>query len=217
MKSAAGLIAKFLVVTAAVFAMSATARAGLISLGDITRDTNTGLEWLDVTLTAGQSLNDVMAGPYVANGWSIATTDQFGSLARRYVGEPAFTPTDHFFSLLRGGRAMSLLGCTLSVNTGLCQYSTYDPLDPITFAVLGFLDDSNGASPAGFGSIVLRIFHDEINIMWDHFDDFYDPSRRAPQVGAFLVRTTSVPEPSAITLLVIGLFGIGLARRNKKA
>ena len=193
------------------------AQATLISIGDSTLDTRTGLEWLDVTKTSGMSIDDVLSGPLIADGWSLATLAEFGDLASSYVGTNAFVPTSDPVSLLRGGRALALLGCTLSVNSELCQYNTMDPLDPITFAVLGILDDGNGTlTSAGFGSIMIRVFDDSATITWDLFSDFYSVNRREPQVGSFLVRYVSVTEPGTLALFGIGLLGMVFSRRGLK-
>ena len=49
------LLAAFLV------ACTGTAQASLVALGDFTTDTNTSLDWLDLDLTMGLSLNQVVA------------------------------------------------------------------------------------------------------------------------------------------------------------
>lgn len=70
--------------TALLFTLSAAvANAALQDLGNITRDTDTGLDWLDVTETRGLSYNQVMAqmgpgGTY--EGWRYATTAELDQL-----------------------------------------------------------------------------------------------------------------------------------------
>lgn len=62
--------------------LSISAQAAIVDMGSVTRDTSTGLDWLDVTFTAGMSYNQVAAelgpgGNY--EGWryaSVAELDQ---------------------------------------------------------------------------------------------------------------------------------------------
>ncbi len=61
-----------------------SANAAIQDLGTITRDTETGLEWLDVTETAGMTYNQVITatetGALQGQGWEYATADQFDEL-----------------------------------------------------------------------------------------------------------------------------------------
>ena len=137
-------------------------------------------------------------------------------MATTYVGTDSGETTNDTISLIRGSRAIALLGCTLSVNSDICNYVTSDPSDPMTFAVLGALDDGNGdESRSGFGEIVLRLYDDSASITWQTFDDFWDDDRREPQVGSLLVRAFSIPEPGTLALLGIGLLSLGLARYRR--
>ena len=61
---------RFALTTFAVLALAVplTASAVLIKLGDTTLDTNSGLEWLDVTQTSGLSVNDVLGSSLIDDG-----------------------------------------------------------------------------------------------------------------------------------------------------
>ena len=68
---------------ALVLTQSISASAAIVDLGNITRDTTTGLEWLDVTETVGLSFNDVqslMVSGGEFEGWRYATTFEFEQL-----------------------------------------------------------------------------------------------------------------------------------------
>jgi hypothetical protein len=57
-----------------VLGSSGSAYATVIDLGTITRDTDTGLDWLDVSATANLSYNQVVASALVqSEGWRYAT------------------------------------------------------------------------------------------------------------------------------------------------
>lgn len=64
-------------------AVSMSANASIVDLGNITRDTDTGLEWLDVTETRGLSFNQVtakMGKGGIYEGWRYATMAEFDQL-----------------------------------------------------------------------------------------------------------------------------------------
>lgn len=55
--------------------------------GSFTHDTASGLDWLDTTLTQGQSYDAVLGGygGYIGNGWRYATRAEVIGLFDRYV------------------------------------------------------------------------------------------------------------------------------------
>ena len=85
--------AKVCVLALLGLAWAAQSHATLISYGDFTRDSATGLDWLDVNLTSGLSYNAVAsgAGGYVPDGWRYATGGEIDALAMRYIGSPEQT------------------------------------------------------------------------------------------------------------------------------
>jgi len=69
--------------------LSLSANSTIVDLGTITRDTTTGLDWLDVTETQGLSYNEVVAqmvddGAY--EGWRYALTAEVGSFFDAFGG-----------------------------------------------------------------------------------------------------------------------------------
>lgn len=50
------------------------------NFNEVTRDTTSGVDWLDVTETRGLSFNEVVAGPFYAEGWVHATVPQWCGL-----------------------------------------------------------------------------------------------------------------------------------------
>lgn len=86
------LLAAFALVLVALPARAALEERDLATPGDalITLDTNTGLRWLETTLTLGQSYDDVAAGAggWVADGWRHATTTEVCDLFQTYGGIP---------------------------------------------------------------------------------------------------------------------------------
>src|SRR4051812_22029064 len=96
----------------------------LVDEGPITYDPNTGLEWLDLTVTRGWSLNQTLASPYVTNdGFRAATQSELRSLYAdvgitfQQSQNPWHTSSD--YSLENGpgvSTLLRLLGCTFQCN-----------------------------------------------------------------------------------------------------
>src|SRR5262245_7557925 len=68
----------------ALYAPPATATLIPVEGGLVTRDTNSGLDWLDLSLTAGITYNQIMAGAggWLADGWRYATGAELCSMVR---------------------------------------------------------------------------------------------------------------------------------------
>lgn len=57
--------------------------------GLITRDTQSGLEWLDITQTFGLTFDEILQGTgnsWYADGWRFATTDEVSAMIYNYAG-----------------------------------------------------------------------------------------------------------------------------------
>jgi hypothetical protein len=175
----------------------ADASATLIDFGSFTRDTNAGLDWLDVTLTQNRSANVILAGwgGYVEAGWAYATEFQlcglFGAL-----GDPISNCPGPVGDSIEPGSAatfISLLGQTGSIGT----YGIYDSGHFGANVGLGCIDGSS----AGCGSNANNAAT---------FTSWGGMSTSFSVVGSFLVR---VPEPTTALLVACGLVGLGVRRR----
>jgi hypothetical protein len=194
-------------------AWTAQSHATLISRGDFTRDSATGLDWLDVNLTSGLTYNAVAsgAGGYVLDGWRYATGDEIDALAMRYIGSPEQTFSgglDFVETLI----VIGLLGPTFQRQLA--------PDHPATLAALGYYQDGTAGASVGLGEFAVNFlvpspaFGDPFVGRWATFDDFLGSTTTAPQIGSFLVRT-AVPEPSTLTLMLLALAaGITLKRKR---
>ena len=177
--------------------------AELVDLGEVTRDTATNLEWLDLTVTAGVSYDDYLGGALglLDDGWQIATGDQVYNLVVNYIGLAENEKSTDLLQVQSGGIILERLGCTLSVNSDLCSYSPYDPSDPIAFDAMGSFDNQKTADTRlGFSGLVIRLEDPQPSIVWDLFEDFYDQDRSEPQVGIYLNRAVQIPEPVTIDI-----------------
>ncbi len=80
---------------------------------NLTRDARTGFEWLDLTLTAGLSYDDVAGGArgFLAAGFSIANTDQVATMFMNF-GARAVDGTLLASQFTSASNLISALGCT---------------------------------------------------------------------------------------------------------
>ncbi|MEM9622953.1 MAG: PEP-CTERM sorting domain-containing protein [Pseudomonadota bacterium] len=176
--------------------------AVLIDRGIVTFDPTTGYEWLDLTATFGRSYNDVASDPALtAQGFRHATEAEVAVLfasANVTPGTATIATATNFIELF-GQTANFLPNSTIFSFAG--GIHDRDPLDTVRISYSSvFLQEPN--TPAA-GSAIGIPSEDPFNTK-----DF-TPSFS----GNYLVR--SVPEPSALALLLMGLFSIGLMRRRR--
>lgn len=196
---------------------STTAQAGLIELdllaagdGLITLDTDTGLQWLDVTATTGLSVNQVLGG---VGGWT--------DLGFRYAGsdelEQLFLTsvpgsTVSFFSFVENNFAgASLLTNLLGNAYGLAEFpGSQGFVDPGTSDRF-----SEGSTHASFYQVRVSDSTGRFHPTQGRFSLDYTNAT----IGSFLVRDVSaVPEPTGMLLLSVGaltLVGCGGRSRRK--
>jgi len=200
-----------------------SASATLIDDGNHVTDAATGLEWLDLTTTVGQSRAQVLAGSYVAEGFRYATEDQVLQLwdDAGAVG-PFVNYGDYVNSLdiVPAQALIGLLGCTSAFDLPLGAHPCVGPVpglgDVQNFSIglfgTGALDAAiidtyyGEFDPRDAGATFRINFGTELGeSLLDRVD-----------VGSYLVRP--LPEPSSLPMLLAGLGLIGGAfyfRRKK--
>jgi len=205
-----------LAITTAAMALSVTANAAVISLdwqnsndNLITRDTTSGLDWLDLSLTNGSSFNQTMtqmgtSGQF--NGFRYATTNEVENLwANVGIDLTAGASNGSTGSMQSGIMSMStFLGNNVnlfdSVNYpyGALGYAT-NSLTDLTLTRMGafYYTPDSGNYFEGTGDVIVG------------------SSDISGFSGSYLVRTSPVPLPAAVWLFSSGILGlIAVARRK---
>lgn len=178
------------------------ASADLVDLGTVTRDTDNGFDWLDVSETSGLSVNDILggAGGLVGDGWRFATATELCQLLLTHALAPSPCPGDVTAQTDQNATLVPLLGVNSSSGTRSSSRGWYDdgnPIDPD----YGLVQIDSFTSPTSSRS---RFSPDAVPL---------DAS--LPNTGAFLVRPIPPPVPAIhptalYTLLPSLLVGAGL-------
>ena len=202
MNSGWACLAAVVAVTAITFT---SAHAALINQGSTTRDTDTNLEWLDLTETAGLSYNDVIGGSggHIAAGFRYATTAEVGVLFTN-AGIGNIVGNNFPADLEEAEALVGLLGpTTTNSSRGLSEFVAgealfTDPITAVSLSIVSFSPGSTGFADASGSGIDLDV--------------------RNAETGSFLVRaasTSSVPEPGTLALFGGGFLLLGAAARRK--
>ena len=206
-----------LVLATIALIISTSSNAALINNGTYTTDDATGLDWLDLSITAGQSYNSVLA---LNSGWRYATNSEVetlhGHLFENFVpninnGNSDSRYPGAYSEMLDDITKMeNLFGITHSDSYGIYSYGMYlDEADRIMlFGTLRYSDET-------YGTVY--------DFIWGLDFPYPDPGWEQARVedgsysGALLVRATVVPVPSAVWLFGSGLISLISFARRKKA
>lgn len=177
--------------------------------GALTYDASTGLEWLDLTVTLGNSIIDTEAEIFYGE-FRWASTSEIENLldatisgeGHRYstIGSDIST-TAEFIRLLGDSYQGTAVDDVLDNTNGVSRGSAH-PTSPNSFGIGYALVDRRSTTYA-------RIYDPLTNCCWT--EDSY-----SSYAGSWLVRETSVPEPTSIALMGLGLAGLSLSRRKRK-
>jgi hypothetical protein len=210
---------------------SYSAAVDFINNGHYTTDTISGLDWLDVTQTAGMSWNEVNsqlhAGGSLA-GWQFATGSQFLTMVNNFAGT-AFTSLTVKNGLAEGiaDTLVQLLGDTYSYNFKLGhngqspdQYGNL-PVGTYFTYTYGFLmapDEAVEVQPAFLYDYDER---DPFGVDFAQASTFgMSKEFSAGYLGSFLVRDpalSAVPIPAAAFLFAPALLGFLGLRHKRRA
>ena len=210
---------------AALLGASAVASAFPVDFGYFSRETSTGLDWLDVRATAGISYNDVRAGAggWTNSGWRYASGAEVRHLFEAALGVPSenFYRGDVYPDLLASAfRLVRQLGVTTSFNTAEGIRQLYGTDYPIQVNSLGMFDDGTANARVGIADLSARSAYEVLSVVepesttgtrWVAYDDWWGDldsvQPNAIGIGSYLVRSSSlqVSEPPALAFSTIAV------------
>jgi hypothetical protein len=197
---------KKILIASTLLLCSSFSQAGVIladgtlnSAGDLTRIDTEGsiFEFLDLTTTQGLTAASASA-TYAADGFEVASFANLVDLFDSFGFTGAVLPGLGGISFLSGGDVAGL-GSHLGLTAGSWSIGTFDN---------------------GTGDLASFCFDTPSLCGADAVIGNFDVFNGAPNAGILMARTigapAAVPEPSAIALFSLGLFGLGLVRRRQR-
>lgn len=210
---------KILVTTFAILTMavSGTASSSIIDNGLYTTDTQSGLDWLDLSDTVGLSYD------YVSNqldaggdfeGWHYANGDQFNDLWSTLTG----TTLDgtYGYQYANNSSALESYQNIFGITREFFDTSGQQPIVTDRQS-LGLISDD--ATPGRkWAASILDDTLDDSNDYFKAHSMQYGLFETRDYLGSWLVRDTAVtvPEPSIIALFSFGLVGMTFIQRKNK-
>jgi hypothetical protein len=204
---------KLSLIAALMFAQSSS--ASIIDFGGFTRDTETNIDWLDLTATRGFTSSQISS--LLGQGWNIASNADVVQLVNNYAGLslPVYIGGGAQYSYMPYGTVSGLadlLGITFVQSSG-----------GVTYHATGYIaeDWTSGSSHYRYAdSIGYTVMpdgyrFDQLGQQWyayaDRFSDGF--------TGWYLTRDvpSSVPLPPTFFLMVSSLGLLGLTRRFRIA
>jgi hypothetical protein len=188
-----------------ILSVSTLANATLIDNGDYTTDTESGLDWLDWTLTKNKTQAEALA-QFSGAGWRIATGIEARGLLNDFFGTDFHGPQEYYDT-------SSVLDYTVLFPQFIGLFgATTDPTPVNSFGTFARIDGHSL-----FGAQNRLVYFPNTAFPYGYHPN--NPSgylsRRYDWMGVALVKAAAVSEPAIITIFALGFAGIGFARRRQ--
>ncbi len=170
----------------------------------VTFDASTNLEWLDLTQTLNMSMLDTESSSYYAD-FRWATETEISNLLDAVIPGTGFRYTHLDPDAINNHNAL-----TAFIGSTFYQSSAYNHFQGISRG-----SPSSPGGPYGHGYSVIA--NSDVYVADPTADCCYAETFSDEYMGSWLVRdVATVPEPSAIVLMGLGLLGFGVTRRKQK-
>jgi len=189
-----------------VFALNAS--AALVDNGGYTTDTNSGLEWLDLSSTTGLSMEAALAAN---SGWRYAANSEVENIFLQLFDGYYDTHPNGFSNSADGAYADQLADVNNFRSLFGVTQSGFNYPTSFRFT-LGLYEDEAGIIRAMGTAFYTNPNQTAIEGL--DFNSVYDTTTAFNGRGTFLVRTSAVPIPAAVWLFGSALAGLGWMRRR---